>query len=397
MKLIDTARLDVRLLSLFAVSAVLTMLTVYLSTYSSLYGIGIHILFVTIGSMLALFAGLLAMIVYFSRENYLFLFLGLGFICAGLIDGYDGIIFAIGRDALYQDISGTWPVSRIFLGGFVLLAVGFFKWIPSVQSLSDVVNTRTQDVQRINKKLILEIRERKQAEKVKREFISTVSHELRTPLTSIMGSLSLIQSGTVDQDSVKLRSLVDIASKNTSRLALLVNDILDIENVSAGMMELHMQPTKVVTLIKEALEANRGYGEEHGVNFVCPDCDKPDRDKELRVHGDKKRLMQALSNLMVNAVKFSPKGEQVEVTATRDGDTVCFSVKDYGPGIPEKFREVIFDKFAQVDSSDTRKKGGTGLGLSISKAIIEQHGGTISFDSEVGTGSTFFFTLPAFE
>ncbi len=276
-----------------------------------------------------------------------------------------------------------------FLGGFICLAVGLFKWIPGVQGLSDLVDERTRVLQETNEILRLEIAERKKAENVKQEFTSTVSHELRTPLTSIKGSLGLIRSGAAGVLPDKVQSMVDIAYANCDRLVMLINDILDIEKITAGKMGLRMQQTKVVRLVEEAIKANKGYGDEHGVTFITTEMDE-----QVFVYGDADRLMQVLSKLMSNAVKFSPQGAQVELSVVRDGDSTHISVKDSGIGIPEEFRERIFGKFSQVDSSDTKSKGGTGLGLCISKAIVEQHGGTIGFDSEMGVGSTFFFTLP---
>jgi PAS domain S-box-containing protein len=233
-----------------------------------------------------------------------------------------------------------------------------------------------------------DITERLQAESAKQEFISTVSHELRTPLTSIKGSLGLIRSGTTGQLPDKLKSILDIAYKNSDRLELLVNDILDMEKIEAGRMDFHIEAVNIVSLVEEAIVANKGYGDEYGVTFIRGTME------EALADGDKDRLMQVLSNLMSNAAKFSPGGKQVELSVTSLGKAVRVSVKDTGPGIPEEFRGRIFGKFSQADSSDTRQKGGTGLGLSITKAIVEQHGGAIGFETEVGVGSTFFFTLP---
>jgi len=237
--------------------------------------------------------------------------------------------------------------------------------------------------------VVRDLTEQKEADRAKGEFVSTVSHELRTPLTSIKGSLGLIRSGAIGTLPEKLRSMLDIAYKNSDRLVLLINDILDMEKIKAGKMDYQMLPTEIVSLVDEAIEANEGYGEEHNVTFV-----KLTTEKEALVHGDKDRLMQVLSNLMSNAAKFSPDGEQVEMSIGRHDGMVRIAVKDNGPGIPEKFKKAIFQKFSQADSSDTRQKGGTGLGLSITKAIVEQHGGSIGFESEVGKGSNFFFDLP---
>ncbi|NQU58630.1 MAG: PAS domain S-box protein [Rhodospirillales bacterium] len=234
-----------------------------------------------------------------------------------------------------------------------------------------------------------DITERKEIDRAKSEFVSTVSHELRTPLTSIKGALGLIQSGVVGELPDKLKSMLSIAYSNSDRLVLLINDILDMEKISAGKMDFTMEPTNMVSLLEEAMEANRGYGVEHDVTFRCSFYDD-----NILVQGDKGRLMQVLSNLMSNAAKFSPDGERVELSVIRNGDTIRTAVKDNGTGIPENFRDRIFDKFTQADSSDTRQKGGTGLGLSITQAIVELHGGSIGFETETGKGSTFYFDLP---
>ncbi len=243
--------------------------------------------------------------------------------------------------------------------------------------------------QRMFTGVVRDITDRRQADRAKGEFVSTVSHELRTPLTSIKGSLGLIRSGAVGELPDKLRAMLDIAYSNSDRLVLLINDILDMEKIRAGKMDYLMVPIGLVSLVDEAILANKGYGDEHGVTFV-----RTAGDMNAMVEGDKGRLMQVLSNLMSNAAKFSPDGERVEMSVTRNGPIIRVAVKDNGPGIPDEFRKTIFEKFSQADSSDTRKKGGTGLGLSISRTIVEQHGGSIGFDSKAGEGSTFFIDLP---
>jgi len=237
-----------------------------------------------------------------------------------------------------------------------------------------------------------DITERYIADKAKSEFTATVSHELRTPLTSIKGALGLVRSGAIGPLAEKQQSILDIAYKNSNRLVALINDILDIEKIEAGKLVLQVVPMDIVSLIKEAVEANAGYGVEHGVSFVRTGIHAP-----TFVNGDKVRLMQVLSNLMSNAAKFSPDGTDVELSVACEGDHVRVSVKDVGVGISEDFKEKIFEKFTQEDGSDTRAEGGTGLGLSISKTIVEQHRGTLEFTSEVGLGTTFFITLPILE
>jgi PAS domain S-box-containing protein len=234
-----------------------------------------------------------------------------------------------------------------------------------------------------------DITERRKVDQAKAEFVSTVSHELRTPLTSIKGSLGLIRSGALGELPDKLHSMLDIAYNNSERLVLLINDILDMEKIEAGKMTFNMQPIDIAALLDDAIEANKGYGVEHGATFVFTEGDK-----DITVLGDKDRLMQALTNLMSNAAKFSPDGDHVELSLSGDRDFIRLAVKDKGPGIPEEFRDSIFEKFSQADSSDTRKKGGTGLGLSITKAIVEKHGGTIDFKTVTGEGCTFYIDLP---
>ncbi|OLP20332.1 hypothetical protein BST81_00930 [Leptolyngbya sp. 'hensonii'] len=238
--------------------------------------------------------------------------------------------------------------------------------------------------------IIRNITERKRVERLKNEFVSVVSHELRTPLTSIRGSLGLIIGGIAGEISAQARELIDIAHKNSERLVLLINDILDVEKIESGKMHFEMKPLALVPLVEQAIVANQAYGEQFKVQFVL------EHDlTEVKINGDSNRLMQVMANLLSNAAKFSPPGSTVEVTVRRKNlETVRVTVRDHGPGIPEEFRYRIFQKFAQADTSTTRQKGGTGLGLSISKAIVERLGGTIGFETEMGVGTAFYFELP---
>lgn len=230
---------------------------------------------------------------------------------------------------------------------------------------------------------------REEIDKAKSEFISTVSHELRTPLTSIKGALGLMRSGSFDEQPNKLRPMLDIAYNNSERLVALINDILDMEKIEAGMLRFMMQPTDLASLLEKAVEANQSYGDKYDVTFTCSGTDEP-----LLVNGDKDRLMQVLANLFSNAAKFSPRGGQVEVSLLREGDWARIAVKDSGNGIPEAARETIFEKFTQADSSDQRQMGGTGLGLSIAKMMVEKLDGAVSFTTEVGKGTTFYVDIP---
>jgi signal transduction histidine kinase len=168
-----------------------------------------------------------------------------------------------------------------------------------------------------------------------------------------------------------------------------VNDILDMEKLMAGKMSLNMASINLISLVELAIESNTSYAQTCNTKLVL--CERPE---EAMVVADPDRLMQVLTNLLSNAAKFSPADRAVEIYITRETNAIKVSVKDYGPGIPVEFRSRIFSAFAQADSSDTRKQGGTGLGLKISKTLIEKMGGTIDFDSEVGAGSCFWFSLP---
>jgi len=237
--------------------------------------------------------------------------------------------------------------------------------------------------------VLRDISKRKEIDRMKDEFVSTVSHELRTPLTSIQGSLGLIANGVLGAMPAGARPLVDIAYKNCSRLVLLINDILDSEKIAAGKMAFTFKEQEIRPLLEHAVEANRAYGIQYGIRFEISgslDGAKADVDHD--------RIIQVLTNLMSNAAKFSPKGQVVTLSATRTDRMIRISVIDRGPGIPPEFRDRIFQKFSQADSSDRRAKGGTGLGLSISKAIAEKHGGSLSFESETGRGTTFTLEIP---
>jgi PAS domain S-box-containing protein len=238
--------------------------------------------------------------------------------------------------------------------------------------------------------VIEDVTSRHEVDRIKSEFTAVVSHELRTPLTSIRGSLGLILgalSGTLPK---KVRDLLEIAQNNSDRLALLINDILDIEKFSAGQMRFDLETCSLADVVRQAVESNEGYARKHQVSIALAPVD-PD----IEVHVDPDRFVQVLSNLLSNAVKYSPPSGTVHVTAEHAGDGARISVRDSGPGIPENFRNRIFERFSQADASATREKGGTGLGLYIARRFIEQMQGRIGFDSESGQGSTFWVDLPA--
>jgi PAS domain S-box-containing protein len=240
--------------------------------------------------------------------------------------------------------------------------------------------------------VIRDISERREVEQMKSEFVATVSHELRTPLTSIAGSLGLISGGAVGEVSPKVARLIEIAHSNAVRLVRLINDILDIEKIEAGRMQFNVRPLALAPILEEAARQMAGFAQEFDVFIhIEPFA------SETAVLADEDRLMQVVSNLLSNAVKFSPRGEAVSVRVSALDRRARVSITDRGTGIPEAFRNRIFGKFAQADASDSRQKGGTGLGLSIVREIIVRLGGSVSFESDEGKGTTFHVDLPSAE
>jgi PAS domain S-box-containing protein len=227
----------------------------------------------------------------------------------------------------------------------------------------------------------------REIERLKDEFVSIVSHELRTPLTSIRGSLGLLSAGLFGQLDEKGRRMLEISLTNTDRLVRLINDILDLERMESGTIRMVTRRCEVRSLIAQALENVRPVADKAGVVLK-------EESEVLVAQADEDRIIQTLTNLMANAVKFSPAGGEVRVSAKADGPRILFEVRDAGRGIPDDKLDLIFKRFQQVDASDAREKGGTGLGLAICMTIVHQHGGEIWVESEVGVGSRFFFTLP---
>ncbi len=247
--------------------------------------------------------------------------------------------------------------------------------------------------------LTSDISERKAIERMKDEFISVVSHELRTPLTSIHSSLKILATGKLGNLSNKGQRMLQIADEQTERLVRLVNNVLDLQSIQSGKIKMNKKACKVTELMIEAAQTMQTMATEHGVKLFTESVD-------FVVWADRDYIVQTLTNLLSNAIKFSPSDSCVWLSAKIEASPkktrskklipyVTFEVKDRGQGIPTSQLETIFERFHQVDSSNSRKKGGTGLGLAICRQIIEGHGGKIWAESCQQKGSSFYFTLPA--
>ncbi len=233
-----------------------------------------------------------------------------------------------------------------------------------------------------------DITARKELELLKQQFVALVSHELRTPLNSIGGVLSLLSVGALGPMPEKAVGKIEIAERNINRLMLIVNDLLDIEKLEAGQMQMSIGDISLAPLLATAVESVERVAEREQVSIETASTD-------ALIFADGDRLVQVLVNLLGNAIKYSPKGGVVAISVKEMPDFVEVRVTDSGRGIPASHREAVFERFRQVEIADSKKKGGTGLGLAICKAIVEQHRGSIGVDSEEGKGSSFWFRVPA--
>ena len=235
--------------------------------------------------------------------------------------------------------------------------------------------------------LMNDISDRKAVERMKDEFVSVVSHELRTPLTGILGMLQLLSEKSIKPESKKGEEALKVAYESALHLMHLVRDILELERLESGKIDLSKEWVNAVHLVGHVKDVMKTIAQrtEITLNISAEDL-------EVYANGD--RIIQVLNNLLSNAIKFSEPSSTVWLTVQRQDDVVLFAVKDRGRGIPEDKLNDIFERFQQVDASDSRQKGGTGLGLAICRQIVRQHQGKIWAESSFGEGSSFYFTLP---
>jgi signal transduction histidine kinase len=253
-----------------------------------------------------------------------------------------------------------------------------------VGELTRSFNDMTRRVQHRNAQLAEQNARLRESERLKAELISIVSHELRTPLASVLGFTSLLlQRDFEDAERKRYLQIVDAQSR---RLSDLLNDFLDAQHVEEGRLEMSFEPLDLAALLREQAQLFAGQSEAHEIHL---DLD----DEPFLIVGDRDRLGQVLANLLSNAIKYSPDGGVVRLRGERDDGVVRVQVQDEGRGIPRAEQQRIFTKFYRGDASASGI-GGTGLGLALAREIVEAHGGNIGFDSETGTGSTFWFEVP---
>lgn len=232
-----------------------------------------------------------------------------------------------------------------------------------------------------------DITERREIERMKQEFVAMISHDLRTPLTSIQLCLSMATMGAYGEMSKQGFQCISIAERSCQRLITMINQLLDIEKLQAGMMELDVCTGPLDDVIQRSVDAVRSFADESHVAIATQPVD-------CQVNADSDRLVQVMVNLLSNAIKYSPKEGTVSITTKVEAATVEIRITDQGRGIPPEYIAAVFERYKQVDKTDKREKKGTGLGLPICKAIVESHGGEIGVESEPGKGSTFWFRIP---
>ncbi|MGQ9610021.1 MAG: ATP-binding protein [bacterium] len=239
--------------------------------------------------------------------------------------------------------------------------------------------------------ILRDITKLKEIEQMKDNIISIISHEIRSPITSILNALLLIYEGENEKLSESSKKWLDIAYRNSERLLSLVNNMLDISKIESGKIEFNFKKQDLIILIKQAVDDNLPYANQFNVRLRI--------DTNLQkaiVYIDGDRIIQVLTNLISNAVKFSPSDDEVVISISEHDNVFRVMVIDHGPGIPIDFQDQIFQKFSQADQRNTKRKSGSGLGLYISKMLVENMGGKIGFDSQIGKGTTFYFELPQY-
>jgi signal transduction histidine kinase len=250
-----------------------------------------------------------------------------------------------------------------------------------LKDLYESQRSASEELRKLNDQL-------RQASKAKSDFLANMSHELRTPMNAILGFVEMVLDEIYGDVPENLREPLTDVQTNGKHLLRLINDVLDLSKIEAGRMELVLSEYSVQDVVETVRASLQSLALEKGLGFTAA----ADDDIPLAL-GDGKRITQCLMNLVGNALKFTRRG-RVAVRVDRQGDNLLYQVSDTGIGIPQEELENIFGEFQQVDTTITREFSGTGLGLNITKKFVELHGGRIWVESELGKGSTFFFTVP---
>jgi signal transduction histidine kinase/CheY-like chemotaxis protein len=292
--------------------------------------------------------------------------------------------------ALVFEYVSTHPIqihltSRIFIFALVLFTMVVFVVLPMY---SIIVTHEIRKRRRVETELIRAKEEAERASKFKDRFLSTMSHELRTPLNAVLGFSDLLADKRCGELNERQRRYVSHISTGGRHLLKLISDILDLSKIEAGRMELSCEDLSVANTIGEVISAMRPLAEKKVQTLTL------NTDRGLSVHADATRFKQVLMNLVGNAIKFTPEGGSIEITAQQTGREVQVKVRDNGPGIPKKEQKRIFDAFYRLRKSGEGVEG-TGLGLAITESLVKLQGGSLGLESEPGHGSCFYFSLPA--
>jgi signal transduction histidine kinase len=293
--------------------------------------------------------------------------------------------------ALFLGLVLSWsligPIQRIE-AGLAAIASGDFSGRVEVAN-RDELGALAANVNRMNDELDRLYRELETTSAHKSEFLASMSHELRTPLNAIIGFSQVLRERMFGELNAKQEEYLDDILSSASHLLALINDVLDLSKVEAGQVELEKVPFSLKESLERGVVMVRERATTGGVRIVLV------ADPELGlVNGDERRIRQVIFNLLSNAVKFTPAGGAVDVSAAQMNGEVRVAVADTGPGLATEDHERIFEEFQQTELGVEQREG-TGLGLALSKRLVELHGGRIWVESEVGSGSTFVFTLPA--
>ncbi len=231
----------------------------------------------------------------------------------------------------------------------------------------------------------------KELERVRQDFVANVSHELRTPLSTIKGYAETLLDGALKEEVAF--SFVQVIKKHADRLTKIVEDLLMLSKIESGEFLMHREPLSLAEVIDDVLELIQGAADKKQVTMV-----KDHLSESLLVEADRKDLEQILINLLDNAIKYNREGGRVLISVARKGtQEVEVSIQDNGIGIPKEDLPRLFERFYRVDKGRSKELGGTGLGLSIVKHLVHAHGGRVWVESRLGEGSTFYFTLPAYQ